>query len=202
MSNPTLPFPYAPDYSAAAWLPTRGTTQAVQVLSTLAGQGSATPTVILLGPAATGKTHLLNIWHTQTGGHVTDDLQRLSLAEQETLFHTFNAAKQSGTTLLLATRTPPAQLENILPDLRSRLTTALVLELSPPTDEERKQLLLKWLSERQLNLAPPVQDFLLTHASRNVGELHSLVAQLDDLSLGQARPITIPLIKSLINQVF
>ncbi|PIZ31458.1 MAG: hypothetical protein COY40_01995 [Alphaproteobacteria bacterium CG_4_10_14_0_8_um_filter_53_9] len=205
MSNPLLPFPHQPNYSAAAWLTTAGTAEALNLLQKLTLAPEMFQTIILTGAPATGKTHLLSMAAAkaeQGGGNimVVDKLETLTPEEQEALFHTYNRLKEQGGILLLASRTPPAELpETFLPDLKSRLTTALILPLKEATDAERKAILLKWVSDLQLTLPPAVLSYLLLHAPRNLSELHTLTQTLNTLSLEEKRPLTIPLIRPYIN---
>lgn len=199
MPQLTLAFPHTPDYSAAAWLPTAGTAAAVQALAlhTPAAHKSS-PVLALYGAPASGKTHLLTVWkNTHASGHIADNLESLSAAEQTELFHLFNRLKATGGALLVASRQPVSALA-LLPDLKSRLLTGPQLELQPPTDAELRQLLSKWAADRQLTLTPQVSDYLLTHAERSAAALHHAIQALDTLSLEAKRGITIPMVKKLL----
>ncbi len=178
----------APAYGA--WLPTKGSAAVVAALQ------SAAPLVCIYGPPGSGKTHLLAQAAIQ-GVKVWDDLESLPSTNQASLFHTLQAALQSGPRVVVSSRQPVAQLSNLLPDVQSRLLLAPQLELGLPDDAELRALLAAWALQRQLNLPGAVVDYILARAGRSPAVLQQLLAQLDGLSLAQKRSITVPLARQL-----
>lgn len=186
-----LDLPKGADFSAAAWQPTSGTTQAYNALL-----NSDIGCLGIYGPEGAGKTHLL-VMASQKNANllVVDELETLDPAAQELLFHEFNSRK--GQHIVLASRKPVAQL-SLLPDLKSRLLTGIHIEVSLPTETELRTLLSTWATTRQLTLPEAVVNYLLTRAERNPKNLLTLVTMLDDLSLEEKRAITVPLAKRVL----
>lgn len=204
MKQLLLSLPTQTDYSAAAYLPTAGSAAARAALEAFAPASAphSGQLLVLVGPAASGKTHLLNIWksaHPEASATVADDLHQLSPEGQTGLFHAVNANKEVGGALLLASRVPAQQLD-VLPDLKSRLLAAQHVHLAPPDDAELKRLVVKWSADRQLSLAPEVLDYLLARAERSPATLLALVAALDSLSLETRRAVTVPLARKLFEE--
>ena len=90
---------------------------------------------ILIGPARSGKSLMARYFGGQSGT-VIDDAET---AGAEVLFNAWNRQQESGAALLLVSRWRPADWNIALPDLRSRLGAALLLEIAPPDDEMIEQ---------------------------------------------------------------
>jgi DnaA-homolog protein len=126
-----------------------------------------------------------------------DNLEHLTPAAQTTLFHALQTLDQSGGQLLVASRLP-VQALGLLPDVTSRLLTFPQLEITPPTDAELRQLVLKWAADEQLTLEPAVVEYVLTRAARSAPAVLGLLGQLNVLSLQQRRAITVPLVRQVL----
>ncbi len=114
---------------------------------------------------------------------------------EEALFHLFNRLRDSGRRLLLSATMAPRELPVRLPDLRSRLTLALVLHLQMLSDEDKLRALQLRASRRGLGLPEDVGRFILGRGVRSMNALFELLEQLDSASLQAQRRLTIPFIK-------
>ncbi len=201
-----FPFPHAPHYDAEP-LPTPGGRRAAAWLT----QPAAWPggRLALWGDEGVGKTHLLHGWAARTGAQFLDGpslrdawgmrdawpmqpvvIDDADLADDVPLLHVLNAAAEGGQTALLAARTPPGRWPTRLPDLRSRLRAITAVELPPGDDAFLRTLLVRLLSERQLVVAHPVQDWLLARLPRTPGAVREAVARLDRAALAAGRAVT------------
>ncbi|WP_237217636.1 P-loop NTPase family protein, partial [Falsiroseomonas oryziterrae] len=148
----------------------------------------------LHGPAGVGKSHMLAAlasergWRLLHGPELTETaalapapaaLDEADAAPETALFHLINRAGESGLPLLLASREPPARWRTALPDLASRLRATLAVQVSSPTDALLAALLAKHLADRQLRVAPEVQDYLLARLPRDAAAVAAAVAALD-----------------------
>jgi DnaA regulatory inactivator Hda len=203
-----LPFPHAPDYDSRDFLPAASNQQALAWLDT----DWPDRRLALWGPAGCGKSHLLHIWAQQTGARMlapqmlTDrtlqdldgvpEIGALALDDADTvaseplLLHLLNMARDRGLRVLLSGRTPPSRWPIHLPDLSSRLRAITAVEIRPPSDDLLAALLMHLLSDRQLSVAQPVQDWLLTRLPRSPAFLRQAVARLDRTSLMAGKAIT------------
>lgn len=114
---------------------------------------------------------------------------------EEALFHLFNRLRDAGRRLLLSASAPPREVPIKLPDLKSRLTLALVFQLHGLTDDEKLRALQLRASRRGLHLTDEVGRFILTRGSRSMSALFDLLDQLDHASLQAQRKLTIPFLK-------
>ncbi|MGP0170752.1 DnaA regulatory inactivator Hda [Pseudomonas sp. NCHU5208] len=114
---------------------------------------------------------------------------------EEGLFHLFNRLRDSGRRLLLAGTMSPRELPIQLPDLKSRLTLALVFQLHELSDEDKLRALQLRASRRGLQMSDEVGRFILTRGERGMSALFELLERLDQASLQAQRKLTIPFLK-------
>lgn len=128
-----------------------------------------------------------------------DDLHALAGRPQweEGLFHLFNRLRDAGRKLLLAADKSPRELGIKLPDLKSRLTLALVFQLHGLSDEDKLRALQLRASRRGLHLTDEVGRFILTRGPRSMNLLFDLLDILDQASLQAQRKLTIPFLKEI-----
>jgi len=119
-------------------------------------------------------------------------------AWEEALFHCFNRVRSSGGKLLMAATKNPANIEFSLPDLVSRLATALVYQLPVMTDEAKQKALIIQAQSRGLILSEEVAQHLLRHYGREMNELMAVLQKLDDASLAEKRRLTIPFVSQVL----
>lgn len=129
--------------------------------------------------------------------YAIDDVDTLSATGQGRLFTLYNACRDAGAQLLLTARVPSAQAP-LRDDLRTRVGWGLVLELKPLTDADKPAALAAYAREQGFPLTNEVIDFLLTRGRRDMGALLSTLRALDRYSLSTKRPVTIPLVKELL----
>lgn len=127
-----------------------------------------------------------------------DNIELLNESGQIALFNHFNRLKASGGRLLTATRQPPAHLA-LREDLRTRLGSGLIYRLQPLSDVEKAEAIGAQARERALKLSPEAINYLLRHAPRDMRTLAMLVVALDQYTLEQKRPVTLPLLRELLN---
>ena len=149
-------------------------------------------TAILTGPSRSGKS-LLARWFTDSGkGEAIDNADR---QPEAALFHRWNRAQEAGTALLLITSTPPGEWRVGLPDLASRLGSALLLEIDPPDDAMLAALVEEHAARRGLVLGEGASAWLLPRLERSHAAVEALVVTIDRLSLERKQPVTISLLR-------
>jgi DnaA family protein len=100
--------------------------------------------------------------------------------------------------VLAAGALPPADLK-LRDDLRSRLGWGHVFQLQTLSEPERRAVLRQVADARGIFLGDEVMEFMLTRFSRDLGSLMELLDLLDGYALQTKRSITIPLIKSMMD---
>jgi len=133
-----------------------------------------------------------------------DDVQAYSAVQQHMAFNWFvNAtAPVDGRQrwVLAAGDRPPSDLP-LREDLRTRLGWGHVFQLHVLDESQRRAVLRQHAEARGVFLKDEVMDFILTRFSRDLGSLMQLLDQLDLYALQNQRPITIPLIKDMLEEV-
>jgi DnaA family protein len=175
----------------------------------------------LWGPPASGKTHLLKAvrealreqgasagWLDPTVMEpppfderwavvLLDDVHLYTAVQQHAAFSWFVGGQTLQRGVLAAGLQPPAGLQ-LREDLRTRLGWGHVFQLQLLTEPERRAVLRQEADARGVFLGDDVMDFMLTRFSRDLGSLMQLLEDLDAYALQTQRAITIPLIKSML----
>lgn len=126
-----------------------------------------------------------------------DDAESLNAGSQRAFFHLYNQLRERAGIVLAAGSVPPAQLR-LRPELLTRLGWGLVYQVQALTDDEKAEALKLHASARAFDLPDGVIDYLLRHLSRDLPSLMSVLDALDLHSLETKRPITLPLLKELL----
>jgi DnaA family protein len=131
-----------------------------------------------------------------------DDVGELGAAAQAALFALFNRWRAAATTpgafaLLTAGDRAPLAMP-LREDLRTRLGWGHVFELQVLSEPERRAVLRQAADARGVFLGDEVMDFILHRFSRDLASLMQLLEHLDAYALQTQRAITIPLVKSML----
>ncbi|MEJ7932381.1 DnaA regulatory inactivator Hda [Ramlibacter sp. AN1015] len=175
----------------------------------------------LWGESASGKTHLLKAVAEElrdSGAAVgwlsagtsepppfderwavvlMDDVHLYTAAQQHAAFTWFIEAQTLQRGVLAAGALPPADLQ-LREDLRTRLGWGHVFQLQALTEPERRAVLRQAADARGVFLADEVMDYMLKRFSRDLGSLMQLLEHLDLYALQTQRALTIPLIRSML----
>ena len=176
----------------------------------------------LWGPSGSGKSHLLKAAREalrEQGARVgwldagvlegpdfseswaavmLDDVHLYTAAQQHTAFNWFVNAQTHHRPVLAAGEFAPVELK-LRDDLRTRLGWGHIFSLQPLSEPERRAVLRQAADARGVFLSDEVMDFMLTRFSRDLGHLVELLELLDGYALQTQRAITIPLIKSMMD---
>jgi chromosomal replication initiation ATPase DnaA len=168
------------------------------------------PVQLLIGPVASGKTHLARVWQARSGARaltdtsldltpiegagegtalVVEDIDRAGY-EEKALFHLMNLARERRFSVLLTSRELPARIGWALPDLLSRLNGLPVVQIGVPDEALLKTVMLKHFADRQLNIDPKVLDYLALRVDRSLAAAALAVAAVDRAALASGRKIS------------
>lgn len=113
------------------------------------------------------------------------------------LFNLINQLRASSTTLVLSSRSTPNESVFELPDLASRLVWGPVYKLMSLDEYELEEAMILQAESRGLKLTREIVQYLLTHYSRDLKNLITLLENINQASLREHRKITIPFIKQV-----
>lgn len=164
-----------------------------------AGLGSAASwprhCAILVGPARSGKSLMARYFGGQ-GGTVIDDAETNAA---ESLFNAWNRAQESAVPLLLISRWLPADWNIALPDLKSRLGSAMLLEIGAPDDEMIEQLLQKQLADRGAAITMDALSYVKRRIERSYAAIESFARAANAMALAENAPVNLTLVKKVLD---
>lgn len=174
--------------------------------------------LVITGPAGCGKSHLARIFQDQTGASlinardvtraylppcdivVIEDMEHLPQAAEEHVFHLHNNLRAGGGTLMMTAQTPPSRWPVALPDLRSRMEAATMVQIEDPDDALLSALIMKLFADRQIMPKPELVSYLATRIERSFAAASDIVARLDAAALAEGRSINRGLAASLLDK--
>ncbi|MGE5260148.1 MAG: hypothetical protein ACM3MH_04630 [Actinomycetota bacterium] len=173
---------------------------------------------LLIGPPASGKTHLARVFQALSGAHalepsaldiglietigggaplIAEDADRGTYDEQA-LFHLLNLAREKSLYVLITARSAPRNWGIALPDLISRLQAVPAVEIGAPDEALLKTVLLKQFADRQLKVEPKVLEFLALNIDRSLAAAAAAVEAVDRLALATGRKINRQLVTEVL----
>ncbi|WP_366654563.1 DNA replication protein [Fodinicurvata sp. EGI_FJ10296] len=184
------------------------------------------PALAIWGATGSGKTHLMRVWLRKSSGApvvgplsgralsddpvlagpagpwVVDDADRMLSVHgrvgQQWLLHLLNRARDDGGTVLLTGRTAPAAWSIDLPDLASRVRSLPTARIDDPDDQLVGALLMKLFADRQIRPSAEVLTYAVRRLPRDFAIVRRFVVEADRHSLAGKRPVTVPLIRSIL----
>jgi chromosomal replication initiation ATPase DnaA len=161
--------------------------------------------IAIVGPEGSGKSHLAAIWVAAAGARVISGralsqsdllpslatgalvVEEAASADERTLFHLINLAREQDAFLLFTAHTAPTVWPVALADLASRLRAIPVVTLEAPDDALLRAVITKLAVDRQLNLDEGTVSYLSTHIERSFAAARAAVIALDDEALERGR---------------
>ena len=174
----------------------------------------------LVGPAASGKTHLASVWKTtsnaiirpvselsiksapeflSSGAVIIEDIGREKF-DEPALFHLLNMAREGKASVLLTSCLAPAHWGVELPDLASRLRAVQLVQLNPPDDVLLRAVLVKLFSDRQLMVEESIINYLVLRMERSIKTAALVVEELDQLALMRKVKIGLRMTKEVLEK--
>ncbi len=174
---------------------------------------AAEPLLVIVGPAGSGKTHLLHILAETTGAAVrgsidlkdltqpsgglsiVDDAQGLS---PRALLSLIEGAREAGARLALAGDGDPLGWAQGLRDLETRLAAATRIDLAEPDEALLQSVILKLLRDRQLRAGPDLAAYATARLPKTFAAAEAFVAAIDAASISEAAPVGLRLARAVI----
>ena len=188
-----------------------------QLMHQFAQRSSREHFAYLWGDSAAGKTHLLHAlaasgaaryiacnapdvqfdYAPEVSLYLLDDCHKLSPEAQINAFALFNQIRENGAFMVSTGPVAPAVLP-VREDLRTRMGWGLIYQVHALSDEEKIAALTHAAQARGLTLSATVLPYLMSHFRRDMRSLSTMLDALDHYSLETRRPITLPLLRELL----
>lgn len=126
-----------------------------------------------------------------------DDVEQLDAQAQLGFFHMYNALREHQGAVLAAGNVAPARLQ-LREDLLTRLGWGLVFQLHALSDDDKRVALKRHAATRAFDLRDEIVEYLLRRLQRDLPSLMAVLDALDRYSLETKRPITLPLLRELL----
>jgi chromosomal replication initiation ATPase DnaA len=129
-----------------------------------------------------------------------EDADRLGF-DDNALFHVINSVRENATSLLMTSRLWPISWPVLLPDLRSRLKAATVVEIGEPDEALLSQVIVKLFADRQLYIDDKLVLYIVNRMERSLNAAQMIVERLDRLALSRGTKITRALAAEVLNEL-
>tara|TARA_B100000886_G_scaffold203968_1_gene140842 strand:+ start:536 stop:1198 length:663 start_codon:yes stop_codon:yes gene_type:complete len=212
----TLPLKLLPSYGRHDFIVGESNIEAVNWIDNFSR--SKVSGLIIIGPIASGKSHLISTLKNKYKILQAKDIneEKANILELKDLIieniekinnhnfflHVINIVKEKNFKVLLTSRLPIKELDIKLEDLKSRLLAYSHSKILLPTDDVLRGIILKISKDRGLILSDNIINFIINHLERSYSVIYNFLNELDHLSLIRKKKVTIPFIKKLIEKKF
>ena len=173
--------------------------------------------LVLVGPPASGKSHLARIFAEEnsawifdsskipnisevSGPVVIEDADQIPTKQQESLFHLHNTLRAAHIPVLLTSRMAPSRWPLTLPDLKSRMEAATIVQIDQPDDTLLQVLLTKLFADRQIMPSPSVINYIAARMDRSYVAARQIVEQLDRTAMAAKKPVSIKMAATVLDK--
>jgi len=174
----------------------------------------------IFGPPGSGKTHLASILKSKTTTlkvesdalndkiffefKINEALVIENLNEkvsENLLFSLWNLALQDNKYLLITSTKPISAYKFKLPDLKSRVSSSLMVGLNLPSDDLISVILAKNFSDKQIKFEKNHIDYIIKRIDRSYEKISQFILTLDKYSLKKGSPFSLKLIKEVLKMI-
>lgn len=136
---------------------------------------------------------------------IIDDIQELGGGKktktQNSLFHVLNDLTKRRCHVVLASDTPPAELEGFDDRLRYRFSQGLTVDIQRPDTALRRAVLMAQMRRHQLDFPEDVVDFIVENVCENVRAIEGVVRSLLAYSIQDKVCFTVEMARGVIARV-
>ncbi|HET7317400.1 MAG TPA: DnaA/Hda family protein [Sphingomicrobium sp.] len=147
---------------------------------------------LLAGPRRSGRTLLARNFVERVRGRLID---RADQAQEEELFHAWNAAQESGRPLVLIVDRAPPEWEIALPDLKTRIAVTPVTRISEPDDMLFQALIELHFADRGLHVPREALRFMTERLHRDYLTVERAVEAVDRYAIAERARLSLPTIR-------
>ena len=176
-------------------------------------------TINLYGEKFSGKSHLASIFEKKTTcvkvfskKFSEETIQNIKTKQaliiedldenfpENLLYTVLNIIEQENKYLLITSLEPLNKFNFKLPDLISRIKNCLIIGIKNPDDNLIFALLIKYLSDRQINIDKKLIEYIIKRIDRSYEKIFLFIHKIDKLSLKKGKPINLVTIKEALEK--
>ena len=169
------------------------------------------------GERYSGKTHLINIFLKKFKGIkfnskllTNEDLEKTKLYQnivledldekvnEKLIYSLLNIIDIDNKFIIITSDKPIVEINFSLNDLKSRMKNFILQKIEKPDDDLMFAMILKNLSDRQIQIDKKLINFIIKRIDRSYGKMFNFIYKLDELSLKKKKPIDFKLIKEVL----
>ena len=172
----------------------------------------------IFGPSGCGKTHLINILSKKlkllsvNANKFDEKINRLvekfdcivienykENINENLLYSFINHVLQLNKVIIINSLKNIKNSRINLIDLKSRLDSFMEIQISLPTDDLIRVIILKTFSDKQIDLNNKNLEFIIKNIERSYEKIFKFTKDIDNLSLSTGKSININLIKKVLS---
>jgi hypothetical protein len=147
---------------------------------------------LLAGPRRSGRSLLARNFVERVAGRLIDQADR---AEEEDVFHAWNAAQESGRPLVMIVDRVPPDWDIALPDLRTRIAVTPVTRIEEPDDRLFQALVQLHFADRGLHIPSEALRFMSERLHRDYWTVERAVEAVDRFAIAERARLSLPTIR-------
>jgi len=147
---------------------------------------------LLAGPRRSGRSLLARSFVERVGGRLID---RADQADEEELFHAWNAAQESGRPLVMIVDRVPPDWVIELPDLKTRIAVTPVAMIAEPDDRLFRALIELHFADRGLHVPREALRFMAERLHRDYWTAERAVEAVDRHAIAERARLSVPTVR-------
>ncbi|QNM83608.1 chromosomal replication initiator DnaA [Sphingomonas sabuli] len=147
---------------------------------------------LLTGPRRSGRSLLARSFVERVQGKLVDQAER---ADEEELFHAWNAAQESGRPLVMIVDQVPPAWDIALPDLRTRIAVTPVARVEDPDDAMFQALIELHFADRGLHIPREALRFMAERLHRDYWTAERAVEIVDRFAIAERARLSLPTVR-------
>lgn len=147
---------------------------------------------LLTGPRRSGRSLLARSFVERVGGRLIDQAEQ---ADEEQLFHAWNAAQESGRPLVMIVDRVPPDWEIGLADLKTRIAVTPVGRISDPDDAMFQALIELHFADRGLHIPRDALRFMADRLHRDYWTAERAVESVDRFAIAERARLSLPTVR-------
>ena len=130
---------------------------------------------------------------------VIENLNKID--NENILFSIWNTILQVSKYLLITSEKPITSYNFKLPDLKSRVTSSMIIGIKLPSDDLISVILSKNFSDKQIKVEKKHIDYIVKRIDRSYEKISQFILTLDKYSLKKGSPFGLKLIKEVLKMI-